>query len=255
VTAGAAPDRAVVAFAASAGGAALVFVPDPAAAELVVDGDDGHHLQRVRRIAPGEPLVVADGHGAWAPARVTGAAEGRLVLARVGPVRVEPAPQPRLAVAFAPAAGDHPTTVVRALVELGVDCILPVETERSVVRWRGERGARAVSRLRRVAREAAMVAQRARIPVVEACAPLDALAGRPVVVADRSGLPAPELGEPQGGEWLVVTGPEGGLAPDEVERLAPWARVSVGGHVLRARTAPVAVAAALAGRRRPSAAA
>lgn len=249
MTAGAGPDRA---FAASAGAAPLVFVADPSADELAIDGDDGHHLQRVRRIVPGESLVVADGAGAWAPTRVIDACDGRVRVQRVGSVRIEPELTPRLAIAFAPAAGDHAAAVVHALVELGVDRIIPVEARRSVVRWRGERGVRAVARLRRVAREAAMVAHRARVPEVGECAPLGALAGHPaIVIADRSGEPSGELAAPVSGEWLLVVGPEGGFAPGEVEGLGPWTRVSVGVHVLRARTAPVALAAALAGHRRP----
>jgi 16S rRNA (uracil1498-N3)-methyltransferase len=240
-------------FAADVAATALVFVPSVEPAEHLLDGDDGHHLQRVRRVQPGERLVVADGEGAWAAATVVDAADGRLRVERDGPVTAEPVLVPRLAVAFAPAKGDHASDVVHALVELGVDRVVPIETRRSVVRWRGDRGRRAVERLRRVAREAATVAHRARIPAVEDPVALDELAGHPaLVLADRAGVPARDLGAPAGGEWLVVTGPEGGLDPAETAALGPVLRLAIGAHVLRARTAPIAVAAALAGDRRAS---
>jgi 16S rRNA (uracil1498-N3)-methyltransferase len=238
-------------FAAAVAATALVFLDDIGADRLVVEGDDGHHLQRVRRVAPGESVVVADGAGRFAPCAVVEAAEGRLRLERTAAVRAEPVLRPGLAVAFVPAKGDHAAGTVHALVELGVDRIVPVESRRSVVRWRGERGCRAVERLRRVAREAAMLAHRARIPEVERGATIESLGqSSTVVLADRAGAPASSLAAPPDGEWMVVTGPEGGFEDDEIERLAPSARIAVGAHVLRARTAPIAVAAALAGARR-----
>jgi 16S rRNA (uracil1498-N3)-methyltransferase len=239
-------------FAAGHAATALVYLPDLGGTELSVGGADGHHLQRVRRIEPGETVVAADGAGHWVPCTVVAAREGVVRLAPGAAVHTEPTVRPGLAVAFTPAKGDHAADVVRALVELGVDRIVPFESERSVVRWRGERGARAVARLRRVAREAALLARRARLPVVEDGASLAEIAAHPaVVLGDRAGVPPGSVATPTGGEWLVVTGPEGGLAPAEIEALAPAARVAVGAHVLRARTAPVALAAALAGRRGP----
>jgi 16S rRNA (uracil1498-N3)-methyltransferase len=123
-----------------------------------------------------------------------------------------------------------------------------------VVRWEGAREGKALERLRRVAREAAMQARRARLPEVAAAEPLDALVAHPgLVVADPGGIPAAELAAPAGGEWLVLVGPEGGFDPAERARTAAAARLAVGPHVLRAATAPVAAAAALAGRRGPAA--
>jgi 16S rRNA (uracil1498-N3)-methyltransferase len=195
-------------------------------------------------------VVAADGRGRWVPCRVAGTSAGTVRLAPDGPPRAEPRLAPRVAVAFAPAKGDHAADVVHALVELGVDRIVPVETERSVVRWHGDRAERAVARLRRVAREAAMVARRAWLPEVNEPVALASLAAHPAaVIGDVAGEPAAALASPSGGEWLLVTGPEGGFAPAELERFGSARRVAVGAHVLRARTAPIALAAAVAGRR------
>jgi 16S rRNA (uracil1498-N3)-methyltransferase len=239
-------------FASHHAAAALVYVPDVDGRELVIGGEDGHHLQRVRRLEVGEAVVAADGCGRWVPCHVTRADGGAVHLAPAASPRREPRLAPRLAVAFAPAKGDHAVDVVPALVELGVDRIIPVESERSVVRWRGDRAPRAVARLRRVAREAAMLARRAWLPTVEEPVALASLADhRAPVVGDVSGEPPAALLSPPGGEWLVITGPEGGLTQAELDRFATAARVAVGPHVLRARTAPVALAAAVAGSRRP----
>ncbi|HEV2311339.1 MAG TPA: RsmE family RNA methyltransferase [Acidimicrobiia bacterium] len=221
--------------------------------DLVVGGADGHHLQRVRRLRGGEPVTAADGAGAWRPYRVVDAAGGRLVLRADGPARPEPYLVPRLTVACAITKGERPEVVVRQATELGADAVLPVLTARSVVRWDTSRRDAALERLGRVAREAAQQCRRARLLRVEPFAALSSLAGRSgLVVADREGCPAGALPDPGAAGWTVVVGPEGGLAADELAALGDAPRLALGPHVLRADTAAVAVAAALAGSRRPA---
>ena len=219
--------------------------------DLVVAGADGHHLQRVRRLRPDEGVTASDGRGGWRICRVRTVQDGEVVLAPDGPVMHEPELVPRLTVAFAPAKGDQAGTVVHQLVELGVDGVMPVTLARSVVRREGDRADRALERLGRVAREAAMQSRRARLPEVLAPEPLERLARHPgLVVADPAGIPAPELRAPAGGEWHLLVGPEGGFDPSERALVAAAAQLAVGPHVLRAVTAPVAAAAAMAGFRR-----
>lgn len=236
-------------FAAAAPAVAHVFVDDVNGdGDLWVDGDDGHHLQRVRRLRADEAVTASNGLGAWRLCAIAEVGEGRLRLAPAGPVTIEPALSPRVTVAFAPAKGDQAGAVVHQLVELGVDAVMPITLHRSVVRRDGARGEKARDRLGRVIREAAMQSRRARLPGLLPAATLASLARHPgLVVADPHGEPAGRLGAPAGGEWLVVVGPEGGLDPSERELLAPGARLSVGPYVLRAVTAPVAAAAALVG--------
>ena len=212
----------------------------------VVSGDDGHHLARVRRLHVGEAVTAADADGTWRPYEISAVSGRTLDLVAVGDARAEPRLEPRVAVAFALTKGEKPERVVAQLTEIGVDRILPVVARRSVVRWDDDRRAAAVERFRRVAREAAMQSHRAVLPVIEAVAPLAALAGHPALfVADAAGGPPPR-GVPNGGEWLVVVGPEGGIEAEEAAALAPVGALAVGPHVLRAETAAVAVAAALA---------
>ena len=68
--------------------------------------------------------------------------------------------------AFAPVKGERPEWVVQKLTELGIDRIVPLLSERGVVRWTGERGKATVERLRRVAREAAAQCRRVWLPEV-----------------------------------------------------------------------------------------
>jgi 16S rRNA (uracil1498-N3)-methyltransferase len=227
---------------------AHLFVDSPGGLADAVDvaGEDGHHLARVLRLRVGETVTVADGAGTWRPYRV-GVVGPVVRLDAAGDPDREPALRPGLAVAFALTKGDKPELAVQKLTELGVDRILPVVAERSVARPDAGRAASALERWRRIAREAARQCRRATLPVVEELGPLLALAGHPaVVVAERGGGPAGALGSPPGGELLVVVGPEGGLSAPEVDRLGPWGRLGLGPHILRAETAALAAATAVA---------
>ncbi len=237
-------------WAAAVPAAALVFVADyddAADGPRVISGPDGHHLQRVRRIGVGERIVVADGAGRWYLSEVASSADATLTVVPVGAASEEPQPAPRIAIAFAPAKSDHGTEVVHQLVEVGVDRIVPLITERSVVRWDGARGERAQERLQRVVRTAGMQCHRARLPVLEPPSTLGALvASEGVLVADRDGGAIDPVNWPPADEWCVVIGPEGGFAPEELEPLGSAPRIALGPHVLRSVTAPIAVASALA---------
>jgi 16S rRNA (uracil1498-N3)-methyltransferase len=232
---------------ADAAASAHLFVESAAELTDVVDvcGEDGHHLARVLRLRVGETVTVADGSGGWRPYRIGGVGAVVRLDATSGPER-EPALSPGLAVAFALTKGDKPELVVQKLTELGVDRILPVAAERSVARLDAARAGTAGERWCRIAREAARQCRRARLPVVEDLRPLVELTGHPaIVVAARGGGPAAALASPPGGEILAVVGPEGGLTGAEVEALAPWGRLGLGPHVLRAETAALAAATVL----------
>jgi len=89
---------------------------------------------------------VSDGAGSWAR-MVWMAARGEPPMLEPlsggsgpggdGAVQFEDPPTPALTVAFAPTKGERPEWVVQKLTELGVDRIVPMISERSVVRWEG----------------------------------------------------------------------------------------------------------------------
>jgi len=233
------PEPTATGFAAAEAAAAHCFVAE-LRNDITIDGPDGHHLQRVRRLRMGESVTAADGAGRWRRYTVAGA-EADVVL--------EPEPAPGVVVAVALTKGSKLETVVAQLTELGVARIEPVRARRSVVKWDAARAEAATARLSAVAREAAMQCRRARIPVVSPVAELVGLAGRPgIVVASRDGGPAAALPLPPGGAWTVVVGPEGGFDPGEAEALDPIGYLALSPYVLRAQTAPVVAAALLVAR-------
>ena len=229
---------------------AMVFVADPTAP--VVGRTDLYHLLDVLRLRAGELVVVSDGCGRWVPCRVASTAplkgsrraEPGDVLVTDGPVVVAARLIPEVTVAFAPTKGDRPEWVTQKLTELGVDRIVPLRTSRSVVRWEGERGDKAVERLRRVAREAAAQCRRPWLPeVTEVCrlADVPGPAGAPITLADAGGGP-PGLDRP-----VLAVGPEGGWDGDERAAFGP--PVGLGPTILRAETAAIVAGTLLCGLR------
>ncbi len=243
---------------ASVEAAAHVFVSTDALAgagagdgDLIeISGDDGRHLSRVRRIRVGEVISVADGEGLWRVTEVASVTNSSVLLSPTTEVHLEPVATPRLTVAFAPAKGDQPESVVASLTELGVDVIIPVITKRTVLRWTGDRAEKAGERLRRVARSASEQSRRARLPEVMDPQPLARLAGSSgLVVASRDGGSVESLKEPGPSGWILLIGPEGGLEAEETASLGEVESLCVGPHILRSATAPIAAAGMLWSRR------
>lgn len=204
--------------------APFAFVDDVDAPALT--RDDHHHLARVRRLRDGEPLTVGDGRGAYRRVRFGDD------LRPDGDIVRTDAPTPPVAVGFALTKGDRPEVVVQKLTELGVDRIVPFHAARTVVRWDEAKAARNVARWRAIAREAAAQAHRPWLPTVDEVsdfATLVAEAG--ATLAEPGGAP-PSLDRP-----LVLVGPEGGWAPEELA--ATPNRTALPGHVLRAETAAI----------------
>ena len=203
--------------------AAHVFVDDVDAP--VVGSDDRHHLERVLRLRSGELVTVSDGRGRWRWVRMGTAIEP------VSEVRAEPAPEPALTIAFGVLKGDRNELVVQKLTELGIDRIVPMLTDRCVVRWDRERAARQRERLARVAREAAMQSRRVWLPEVAPLTPFSAFSGASV------GRCAPEGAPPTAQQTTLLVGPEGGWSDTEDD--SPLRSVRIADQILRSETAAI----------------
>jgi len=215
--------------------APFIFVDDLERPQLT--DSDLHHYRTVRRIADGAPITISDGRGGWRRATFAAAPLPS------GEQHVEPVPAAPSVVGFTPVKGGRPEWVVQKLTELGIDVIVALRTERSVVRWNAERGAKQVERWRVIAREASMQSRRVRIPDVRELATLETFD------ADRSLGGAAVLAEPGAPaldgrvDRVVLIGPEGGWSDGE---LAGRPQRSLPGGILRAETAALAAGVILA---------
>ena len=162
----------------------------------------------------------------------------------------QPAPTPRIVVVQALAKGDRGELAVEMLTEVGVDEIVPWSAARSVVRWEGARGERALERWRSTAREAAKQARRSWWPVITDPATTGEVAGLlasascPIVLHEDAAAPLSGLMSVPDGDVVLVVGPEGGISAQELAALAaPTYRL--GDTVLRTSTAGTAAASVL----------
>jgi 16S rRNA (uracil1498-N3)-methyltransferase len=213
--------------------AAHVLVSD--VEDAMLDEATIHHLRRVLRLRDGESITVTDGAGAWRTGTFNGAA-----IEAGGEVILEPAPVPPLTIAVAPPKGERAEWLVQKCTEVGVDRIVWLDAERSVVRWNGDRAEHHLARFRRIATEAALQSRRVWLPVIEG--PVPATAVLPTAAAAEPGGRAVAVGD-----TTIAVGPEGGWSDAESELAA--GHVSLGPHVLRVETAALVAATLMVERR------
>jgi 16S rRNA (uracil1498-N3)-methyltransferase len=219
---------------------------------VTLEGPEAHHAVAVRRLAVGEAVLLTDGAGRMASCEVTATGKARLEVV-VRSVRSEPAPSPEIVVVQALPKGERGELAVELLTEVGVARIVPWAAARSVAVWRGDRAAKSLAKWQATAREAAKQARRAWFPevspLVSTADVVALLAGAPLalVLHEEATAPLPaELAE----QVVLVVGPEGGLAPEELSAFeaAGAHTVRLGAEVLRTSTAGVAAVSALLSR-------
>lgn len=229
----------------------LVDPSELRAGDLLVGGGEHHYVARVRRARVGDRVELFDGAGHRAPAEIVAIDEQRTRL-RVGEVVALAAAPPRITALVPLIKGDRMELCLEKLVEVGADELVIWPAARSVVRLDGERRGPRAARLRAAAQAAARQCGRADVPVVELVEDLGAALARVTGAAARLVLDpradaGPRLPSPAPSTAAIASGPEGGLAPDELERLATagFVGVGLGPRILRAETAPVVLVALL----------
>jgi len=210
-------------------------------AEVVIEGAVAHHLVHVLRVAPGHRMRVVDASASVFEVEVV-AVSPLTVAARS--VAAAPGADPDTAVElWIPLLkGGRTDDLIRQLTELGVSRLVPFTSEHSVVRLEGRRAEERRRRWEAIARSACGQCGRTEAPVVAAVRGLPE-EGPGVVFDERPGPRPAEVLRGEAARRLLV-GPEGGLSPRELERLAAlgWRRAWLGPRVLRAETAAVAAA-------------
>ena len=223
---------------------------------FLLEGSEARHAVAVKRLAPGETVDIVDGAGTRMTGHVVSASPSALEV-ECGVLEVEDRPGVRLVLVQALAKGDRDELAIETATELGIDAVVPWQSERSIVRWKGDRAAKAHAKWQSVVTAAAKQARRAWIPEVRAAVDTAALA-RSVAAADLAIILHEDAVRPlrtvleswdgAGGveprEVLLIVGPEGGISPREVTRLCDQGAVTalLGHHVLRSSTAgPAAV--------------
>jgi 16S rRNA (uracil1498-N3)-methyltransferase len=257
-----------------------IFVdPDRLAlGSLVLRGDEHHYLARVRRARPGEVIELVDGEGRRARALIEAIVADATTLRVEAPESIPSLP-PFVRALVPLIKGDRMDTCLEKLVEVGVDAIVVWPAERSVVRLHDDRRDARIAKYNAATQAAARQCGRAQVPAVTAAFDLAAAIGAlpdtaglvldPLAetsIADALRLSAFAIGSSKSGvvahltqsgtvslpddsmvgrisDVTIASGPEGGLAPDELRQLAAFMSVGLGPRILRAETAPVVAVA------------
>ncbi|WP_309097020.1 16S rRNA (uracil(1498)-N(3))-methyltransferase [Streptomyces sp.] len=222
----------------------------------VLDGPEGRHAVSVKRLRAGEDVVLTDGAGRWADCVVLGSEGKDRLIVQLDSVSEEPPEQPRVTVVQALPKGDRGELAVETMTEVGVDAVVPWAAARCITQWKGERGARALAKWRATAREAGKQSRRVRFPEVAEAATTKQVAALlrdadfAAVLHESGDVPLATAELPAAGEIVLVVGPEGGVAPEELALFeeAGAGAYRLGRSVLRTSTAGTAAAAVLLAR-------
>lgn len=213
--------------------------------------EEARHV-RVLRLAAGTQIEVFDGTGRAAPASLTAAPTG--LAAELSAPCVLPAAARRLVLATAWPKGKRAAWLVEKCSELGVSSIIPVRYTRSVVHKAD--ASESVSRLRRIAAEAAKQCGRSDVPEIATQLPFaqllaeDAPRAFTVLLDARAELHLADVLARQQTSLrqqavLLIVGPEGGLTPEELAAAGALGltRARLARHILRVETAALAACA------------
>jgi len=227
----------------------------PQVGELaVVDGDEGFHAANVRRIRSGEELDLGDGDGTVAHCVVEDVGRGRLT-ALVLDRRTLPVTLPAVTVVQALPKSDRSELAIELATEAGADAFVGWQASRCVARW--ESSSKVDKGLRRwdaVARSAARQSRRPYIPSINGVVSTAELVHRvrdggatALVLHESAIAKLTELPMAQADSLLLIIGPEGGIADDEIAALsdAGATAVRLGPTVLRTSTAAAVALGAL----------
>jgi 16S rRNA (uracil1498-N3)-methyltransferase len=213
---------------------------------VTLAGDEARHLREVLRLKPGAEVYVFDGLGHEFRCTVSNArresAELRIE-AEIEPAKPESPLQLNLCVALL--KGEKFDLVVQKATELGATKVTPLITRYADIHLRDAADAtKRVARWQRIAMEAAKQSGRAVVPEISLPVTFEAaldVEGVGVMFSERNGNGLESL--PDTSSITALVGSEGGWADEEIE--AAHARnfhlVTLGGRVLRAETAAIAV--------------
>lgn len=220
-------------------------------ARVALEGSAASHVTRVLRLRPGDALTLFNGQGGEYAGSIEKSQAGSVTVAIGEPCALERESPLRLTLAQGVSRGERMDLVVQKATELGVSALVPVLTERSVVRLDPQQAARKVAHWRAIAIAACEQSGRNRVPAVATPLALreftavarsaGAGAGARVLLSPGAALRLDDVPPPIT-DITVLIGPEGGLTDSEQDlaRTAGFTPVRLGPRVLRTETAAIA---------------
>lgn len=216
-----------------------------------LDEASTHHAERVLRLTPGTIITVFDGKGRSAEATIEAFYKKKTALC-LGPIEATPPPKNLLTLAQAIPKGNNMDLIIQKAVELGVTRIIPLITQRTIVRLHDEKESQKKhARWQSIALEACKQCGQNWLPIVEAPSTLQETLKkkephqlRLIASLEKNALPLKtffaSLPTPLDNTSVTIfIGPEGDFSAEEyaLAYQAQSAPVSLGDIVLRTETA------------------
>jgi 16S rRNA (uracil1498-N3)-methyltransferase len=219
----------------------------------LTDAGQLHHLKDVLRLKAGDNVAVFDGEGNEFAGVIESIVKKQAMI-KVAAVKRDLRDKISLTIACAVPKGDRMDDVIDQLTQLGVARIIPMWTERVVVKLDEAKKEARFKRWQTIAQSAAEQSQRVNLPVIMPVTPIaDVVTGSqdydlkliPHLTGERRPIKDALKGNAK--RIIVLIGPEGDFTPEEVKTAldAGFIPVSLGDTVLRVATAAVAVASYL----------
>jgi 16S rRNA (uracil1498-N3)-methyltransferase len=218
---------------------------------VLTDAGQLHHIRDVLRLKVNDEVILFDNKGHEYQAVITGI-DKRQVKFKVGQTNTVPAGNTGLTIACAIPKGSRMDDIIDDLTQLGVERIIPMQTERVVVKLDGVKSETKLKRWEKIAQSAARQCQRNSIPVIEPVTDFSVVVSNsqqfalkliPHLVGERQSLKEVfHIIQPK--SVIVLIGPEGDFTSAEVDLALHngFIPVSLGDTTLRVATAAVAVA-------------
>ena len=216
--------------------------------QVVLKGAEAKHLTSVLRLGPGDLVELFDGRGTAARAEIISGGKREIELSVVEREVDSQQSGPEVVLATAVPKGDRIRSLVEKATELGIDRMVPLKTQRSVVHPRAGKQQKmhhaVIAACKQCGRNRLM-----RIDPLMTWDELLAVENQSLVIGQQGAADSGEsidrlLADPHTSLVLCV-GPEGGWTDGELDaaREAKATLIGVGRHTLRIETAALALAA------------
>jgi 16S rRNA (uracil1498-N3)-methyltransferase len=218
-----------------------------------IKGSDVHHLKNVLRLQVGNEIQLCDGASRTFLAKISAISEDKATADIIKEMEQDKSSLPRVFLAQALPKGSKMEEVIEKCTQLGVDTIIPVASERTIVKLDEARSKTKIARWQKIAQSASEQSGRIKVTVIR---PLITLKELTDEFKDYDLVLLPwELERDRGlkdilsgttpKKILVIIGPEGGFSQTEADlaRKAGAQTVTLGNTILRTETAGFAVLA------------
>lgn len=230
-----------------------IYHPEPLSVgeQVVLNDDAANHVGRVLRMSAGQQLQLFDGSNHIFDAEITVADKKRVQVQVTSSTLADRESPLNIHLGQVMSRGEKMEFTIQKSIELGVNTITPLLSERCGVKLDGERLDKKLQQWRKIAIAACEQCGRNRIPEIRPVMALEDWCGEPtdglkLNLHPRASHSINTLPQPVKQVRLLI-GPEGGLSPDEITRTANhgFTDILLGPRVLRTETTALTAITAL----------